>query len=350
MSEREYLTSPADTMRERREESRFRVWFLVRGNRFVVSVALLSVTLAVLAMLIAFGPTSATPVSSAASGSIFGSMIIVVVTGVTFVLAVAQLVLSEELGPLGEKHEEMEGALSFREEFESVVGAKVSPPEPSQFLRRMIRVCGLRAERILDMTADADESDAAVATVREYADEVAEHSRTIHDNLEGTEFGTFGLLQAVLDYNYSWKLSVSRTILETHGDELPDPVVEQLDELDGVLRLFGPAREYIKTLYFRWEVIELARLTMYTGLVALGVAGYMIILFDSSAISGVFLGIDRSAAFAAVMYVITLSPFAVLLAYILRIITVAKWTLALGVFILRKTNRTPADEQVTEAD
>lgn len=348
MSERDELSSPADTIRKRRGESHLRVWFLIKGNRIAVSAALLAMTLVVLVILIAFGPTNTGPVSPSSSGQMFGSMIIVIVTGVTFVLAVAQLVLSEELGPLSEKREDMEGEISFREEFESMIGAATSPPEPSGFLRRMIRVCGQRAERILELTADADAADereSGVAEVREYAAEVAEHSRKVHDELEGAEFGTFELLEAVLNYNYSWKLSTGRAIRRTYGDDLPDAVIEPLEELGEVLRLFGPAREYIKTLYFRWEVINLARLTIYTGLASLGIAGYMVILFDPSKVGGTILGVDRSAAFATAMYVATLSPFAVLLAYIVRIITIEKRTLALGAFILRKTDRTPADEQ-----
>jgi|GEM_PF-760749 hypothetical protein len=45
------------------------------------------------------------------------------------------------------------------------------------------------------------------------------------------------------------------------------------------------------------------------------------------------------------LYVATLAPFAVLLAYLLRVLTVMKRTLAIGPFILRETEQLEAVRQ-----
>jgi hypothetical protein len=62
----------------------------------------------------------------------------------------------------------------------------------------------------------------------------------------------------------------------------------------------------------------------------------MILAFDAGGISGTTLGLRNQYLFVSTVYTVTFAPFAILLAYILRILTVVKRTLTLGPFILRE--------------
>jgi hypothetical protein len=69
------------------------------------------------------------------------------------------------------------------------------------------------------------------------------------------------------------------------------------------------------------------------------VAGYMMLEFDASKLPGTTFGVSTAYLVVSALYVLTLVPFAVLLAYLLRILTVMKRTLAIGPFILRETEQ-----------
>ncbi len=96
----------------------------------------------------------------------------------------------------------------------------------------------------------------------------------------------------------------------------------------------GPAREHFKTFYFQWELINLSYAILYTAIPALLVSFAMILFFDPGFVSGTILGTNTVLVVVCVAVTIGIIPFVVLFAYILRISTVAKRTLAVGPFTL----------------
>lgn len=73
---------------------------------------------------------------------------------------------------------------------------------------------------------------------------------------------------------------------------------------------------------------------------ALAIAAYMMLSFDAARLFGTMLfGVDITFLFASAMYVLTLTPFAVVLAYVIRVLTVIKRTLAISPFVLRETGQ-----------
>ncbi|MFB9807778.1 hypothetical protein ACFFQF_22360 [Haladaptatus pallidirubidus] len=65
----------------------------------------------------------------------------------------------------------------------------------------------------------------------------------------------------------------------------------------------------------------------------------MIIYFDARALPGATVGISNDVLVVSLATTIAVVPFVILLAYIIRIATVAKRTLSIGPFILRETKR-----------
>ncbi|WP_227380727.1 hypothetical protein [Haladaptatus halobius] len=331
------VTRPADTMRERVGETRVKIWFLISANRWLVTGVILVSAYVLLLTAHLLGPSTPQKLATTSGvASLFGSMVIAVVTSVTLVLSISQFVLAEEIGPLGQQRERMTNETEFREEVEEAAGIGVVPVEPSRFLRTLIETADTRARTLNDAVTGTANSE-QLEEVAEYTDGLIEHSQTISDDLAGAEFGSFETLLPVLNYNYSWKIFAARTLQNKHTESLSTKADEAFDDLIEALRFFGPAREHFKTLYVQWEIINISRGVLYGAMPALAVAGYMMLEFDASKIAGTVFGVSTAYLVVSALYVLTLIPFAVLLAYLLRVLTVMKRTLAIGPFILRDT-------------
>ncbi|MDF9745604.1 hypothetical protein [Natrinema salsiterrestre] len=330
---------PADTMRERVGETRVKIWFLISANRWLVTAVFLASTYVFLLVLHVFGPSAPGKlVSTGGIASLFGSMVIAVVTSVTLVLSISQFVLAEEIGPLGEQRKRMSNETEFREEVEDAAAIGVSPVEPSRFLQTLIETAETRARSLDDMVTGGTESE-QFDEIAAFTEGLIEHSRIVSDELAGADFGSFETLLPILNYNYSWKIFTARTLREKYAESLSADATAAFDDLIEALQFFGPAREHFKTLYVQWEIINISRGVLYGAMPALAIAAYMMLEFDAAMVTGTMFGISTAYLVVSALYVLTLSPFAVLLAYLLRVLTVMKRTLAIGPFILRETEQ-----------
>ncbi|WP_049898649.1 hypothetical protein [Halococcus agarilyticus] len=337
----ESVTRPADTMRERVGESRLKIWFLITANRWIVTGVFLLLAYVTLLVLHVFGPSSVRKiVTTSAVSSLFGSVIIALITSITLVLSISQFVLTEEIGPLGEQRDKMRNETKFRNDVEETAGIEVAPAEPSRFLRTLIETADTYARELRDTVSEEADDEEGLAEIESYADGLLEHSQEVTSELENVDFGSFDVLLPVLNYNYSWKIFAARNLREKYADSLSDEADEIFDELIESLRFFGPAREHFKTLYVQWEIINISRGVLYGAMPALAIAAYMILSFDAARLFGsAVFGIDTAFLFVSAMYVLTLTPFAVVLAYVVRVLTVIKRTLAIGPFVLRETEQ-----------
>lgn len=350
MSDPNTLSRPANTMRERVGETRVKIWFLISANRWLVTGVLLVATYLLLIFVHVFGPSSPQKlVTTNGITSLFGSVVIAVVTSVTLVLSISQFVLAGEIGPLGEQRERMTNETEFREEVEEIGGIGVSPVEPSRFLRSLIEIADSRAKTLKNEVSQSSNSDQLEEVVK-FSEGILEHSQIISDELENANFGSFRTLLPVLNYNYSWKIFAARTLRIKYAESLPEEADEAFDELINTLRFFGPAREHFKTLYVQWEIINISRAVLYGAMPTLALAGYMVLEFDAGRVAGTVFGVSTAYLVVSAIFVLTLLPFAVLLAYLLRVLTVMKRTLAIGPFILRETEELEGvrNEEVSE--
>lgn len=334
----------ADTMRSRTAGSPVVTWLLLGADRRVVTAGVLAVLFGTFVAVGALAPVPLRGVlgQSDPNETLFQALVTAIVTGVTLVVTITQLVLSQELGAVGDQRERMEGSLAFRSDVADVVDAPVSPPEPSAFLRALVDATRARAE---DLAAAVEDGGEAGEQVHGYTDSLVSNADRVRDRLAGAEFGTFEVLLAALDYNYSWKLYEGKRLRAEHGDRLAGDASEALDALVETLELFGSAREHVKTLYFQWELIDLSRTVVYTAVPALVVAICGLLFLDApGTVTGTTLGVDNLVWVTSAATTVALVPFVVLLAYVVRIATVAKRTLAIGPFVLRETDRSATVE------
>jgi len=329
----------ANTMRGRENATGFRLLVLMQLNRLALTAVLVFVVFLAFAVTVTL--LSPDFVAQVRSGDLldtmFSSMITVIVTGSTLVVSIGQLVISQEDGPLGDQRRRMSDTLDFREYTSEILG-ETTPADPSAFLRLLIDATTERTRAVRERLLD--NSDEQVRTeVDEFTDSVIGNASEVSDQLEGASFGTFEVLFAALNFNYSWKIFQVDRISNEHAAALDETDQQRLQELKTVLSMFGPAREHIKTLYFQWELISFSQLTLYTAVPALIVAGVMMGIVDATTITGSTLGVANLTWLVGAAFAVTLTPFLLFVAYLLRILTVAKRTLAVGPLILRESQR-----------
>jgi hypothetical protein len=333
---------PSDQMSERGQRDSRRVWLAMDADRQVITAGLLVV---VFVSLVAAGTLLPTPAYALLTAgdpheTLFNALVGATITGVTLVLTLSQLVLSQELGAVGDQRERMEGATSFRSDVADAIGVDVAPIEPSTFLGALVASTREQAERLQDSAPGGDAGDA----VETYTDELVENADTVESQLESAEFGEFDVVRAALNYNYSWKIYAGERLRADYDDELSERADDTLAGLVETLRLFGPAREHFKTLYFQWELSELSRTLLYAAVPALIVSMGALLLFDPAGYPGTTLGVSHALLVVSAAATVASLPFLVLLSYIVRIVTVTKRTLSIGEFVLRETNRSELDE------
>ena len=321
---------PANRMRERSTQNTFVLYLLLDADRRHIAAGIVGLVFFALVGVSFVVPDAGAALRSSDSiDTAFQALIGATVTGVTLVLTLNQLVLSQELGAVGDQRERMDGAMTFHEDVRNLVG-ETPPAEPAGFLQAMV-------DEIADRAKAVGESGPLDETLETMIEGTIENAEVVHERLDGADFGEFEVVRAALDFNYSWKLHVARRSLDD-GD-YPEATRESLAALAESLRLFGPAREHFKTLYFQSELIDLSRNVLYAAVPSLVVAVGVVLFLDIGRYTGTLLAVDTGVWLVSAAVAIAVSPFAVLLAYMLRIATVTERTLSIGPFILRETDQ-----------
>ncbi|WP_144796607.1 hypothetical protein [Halorubrum depositum] len=336
----------ADTMRGRAGESRVKLWLLLRADRLVVAGVLTAlVFVASVAVAAGVSPSLAEKVGAKDPiETLFSAMITAIVTGATLVVTIGQLVLTQENGPLGDQRERMDGTLAVRDSVADLTGSP-APTDPAAFLDALLGAASERADALresvrdrgADGSGEADRPDESALgeDVDELASTVVGETEAVRERLDGARFGSFDVVFAALDFAYGREIGRVERLDDDHGEALTADEHDLLGELKESLSLFGPAREHVKTLYFQWALIDLSRLILYAAVPALVVAGAMVAVVDTGTFTGSTLGVDHLTLVVAGAFAVTLLPFSLFVSYVLRVLTLAKRTLAIGPLVLR---------------
>jgi hypothetical protein len=346
------MGGPDDTLEERIDGSRLKAWLLLEANRRLIAGVLLVGFFLALVAAVELWPAPIRPVLAESDPveTTFQALTTAIITAVTLVITINQLVLSQELGAVGDQRERMQAATEFRHDVDEHLEEPAAPAEPASFLGSLIaasRTAAIRLEEALSEHPDADLREA----VEEYVDDLVENADEVTEELDDAQFGSYDLVSAAVDYNYSWKLYRAEYVQSEYAETLDDDQVAAFERLTDVLQLFAPAREHFKTLYFQWELTDLSRGMLYTALPALVVSITALLYLDqASAAPGATLGVENVIWLLAAAASVAMLPFIVLLSYILRIATIAKRTLAMGPFVLRADERTGGETETEDTD
>ena len=196
-------------MRERADQSRLRGWVLRSGDRWVLATAVLAVYGLGILVAAAFLPEQVLVEVDDPIETLFQALVTATITGVTLVVSINSLVLSQELGPLGDQRDRMAGAMSFRRDVEDELGVDVSAATPAGLLHELVTAASERAQ-VLSSAAEPTVGDNERVT--EYAEELERHADSAASALSSSQFGSFGVVSAALNVNYSWKIYEARRL------------------------------------------------------------------------------------------------------------------------------------------
>lgn len=332
------MSSPEASNRQARTgESDARLWVLLDAGRLVITAVMAVVVFLALVALSALDPSPMAGSSGDPIDTAFQALIGAVITGVSLVVSVTQLSLSQELGPVGGQRDRMDSSLGLQEDIESAA-EEIESPDPSAYLRLLCLASRKQAGALQSAVAGSDD-EVLGERVDRFATRVVENAEGIEEELANARFGEFAVLRAALNYNYSWKIYAARRLRIEHADSIDEQASEAFEDMIDTLSLFGPAREYFKTQYVQWELVNLSRTITYAAIPALVVAIATVFYVDGSAFRGVTLGISDLTWVASASATIAVLPFLVLVAYMLRIATISKRTGTTGPFILREAER-----------
>ncbi|MFH5797539.1 hypothetical protein [Haladaptatus sp. CMAA 1911] len=315
-------------------------WFLLDANRMVI-VGVLTVSCFVL--LLSLGALGLPFAEMFRRGdtieTLFQTLLGVLITGMTLVVSINQLVLSQEFGSLGRQNERMEKSMEFREESEEEF-RWVGPPEPDRFLETLINTSVDRALAVQD-SVEGNPDRTLRKRVGQMVERITESADGIDDQLEDAQFGEFTIMRAALDYNYSWKIYMIRRVFREHRESLNEEQKEAFADVVDILELFGPAEEFFKAHYLQWELVNLSRRILFTGIPALIVLVAGALYLKPATVSGSLLTVPLLIWLVTLGVTFALIPFFVFTAYVLRTASIAKETGAIGPFVLHESERDP---------
>jgi hypothetical protein len=326
--------STANTLRERTEINKYWFWLLLEANRWAVAWGLAFLIFLVFMSWGILKPVSlhSTMQSSDMVETVFAGLVGAIITGTTLVVTINQLVLSQEIGSLGNQRKRMDVTMDFRQNTDELLGM-TTPASPAAYLLALLETCEQRATTLRDTLSgtETDELDGALDT---YVDDLLENADHARDRLTGSDFGTFDVLSPALDYNYDRKMYHIRRLGMEHEDDLTTEQRGAFRDLLEALTMYAPVREYIKDLYIQWALVKLSRAILYAAVTALTVAGGMVVFVDPTTFTGTFLGIETVLWVVSAAFAVSALPFLLFTSYILRLATLAKQTLSMGPLML----------------
>lgn len=323
-----------NTLRERTDVNKYYLWLLLGANRWAVAGGLACLIFLVFML---WGVMKPVPLhSTMQSGdmveTVFAGLVGAIITGTTLVVTINQLVLSQEIGSLGSQRSRMDTTMDFRQNTDDLLGT-VTPADPTAYLLALVETSKQQARTLRDTLTDSGHQDLQ-EKVDEFVDDLLDNADHARDHLEGADFGTYDVISPALDYNYDRKMHDVRRLGMEHEADLTDEERDAFRDLLETLTMYGTVREYVKDLYIQWALVKLSRAILYAAVIALTVAGGMVVFVDPTTFSGTFLGIERILWVVSAAFAISALPFLLFTSYILRLATIAKQTLSMGPLVL----------------
>lgn len=311
--------------------NRYVGWFVFAGSRPAV------VGLLLLGVFLVYFVLGSVGIFVVAEGTrlmwLFNGLVNGLLTLVTVVLAIEQLVLSEEFGSIDDIYDQLESMSEFRARVAELTGESVSPIEPAPFLTGLLRTLQDRAYELrTDLPGDHDlrsEIDGFTTDVIEQTDDVSRQ-------LEASAITADPLL-IMISYNDSKLFYRARKLQVEHASSLGSSTVTSLEEIQELLKRIDTTRQYFKTIYLQRELSHLVRLIIYSGSVATLVSGLMILMYRPPAQTTLAPIVFFALLSGAVA--VSVAPLAILFAYTLRAATIARKTASFGPFV-------PQEEQL----
>lgn len=307
-------------------------WLLLTGDRRTVTLTLaIGVYLLLLTLSFVWPVELGTLLSETeAVQRLFNTLLSGVILLVSIVVSINSIVVSEEIDPIGDQHDEVVKAWEFRNHTSEEVDRDVSAADPNMFLGQILKAVDQELRSLATYLKPApEESEELLQT---FYDEMRRYIRSTTRMLSHSTSGTVDTRLFSAGYDPSEILATGRQIRERGS--LSEEAETVLDDIIRAFHFFTAAREYFRTVYYKREFARLSRDILYGGLPAILLMSYVLLALDTQTFPGSTFGVDHLLLFMNLAYVIALTPFLILMSYVLRSAVIAEHIITAGAFTI----------------
>ena len=244
----------------RHPTTRLTRWFLLTGNRLLVSLVMLfgiGAAFSVVSILEIATVTAPSRVMWYLNGTVNGLL-----TLIPIAVGVNQIVLSHEFGSIQDLYERRVDITDFRERVEERTDTTVSSPHASTFFGTLLSSVA-DAGRALRERRDRQADDCAADEIRVVATSVIEQADRANDELSADGTSMLRTLLVVLTYHNSRHFYEVRR-LRTEGADRDPETAEALGRITDLFLEIDAARQFLKTVVVERQLARLSRLLIYT--------------------------------------------------------------------------------------
>ncbi|WP_436927997.1 hypothetical protein [Halosimplex amylolyticum] len=342
------VVGPFKTVYRRVGNSRLASWLLYTGERPLVTFALLCGVFVTFLGLALLRPVDMQQLLSDTNTlqTLFSALLSGAILIVSVVSSISSIVLSQEITDIETEQSRIDASIEFRKRAESLAEVEGSPGQPAAFLE-VILYSIYRETRALQRATEACDDEQFREQVDALGEEIVDEARAAAETLDGARFGTFNVLSAGLHYDYSWQLNTARRFRNRYEDEISEETADALQALIDTLKFFATGREYFQSLYYKREVARLSSNLLVVSLPVIVFISYLLLALDANIIPIFPIGpLSSLPVFIMLAYTVSLAPYVVLTAYVIRVAAITLRTLAAGPFLVRQ----PEHDDIVELE
>ena len=308
-------------------------WVLLEADRWTITAIQVVFVFLVTFLL---GMTPLVHVSERTfSTSIFGAFTSGLLSLIPIVITVNQLTISQLLATPEELRNKIQSVQNFRTDIEDRLSeTEVASTDPDAFLHDVNDLVAERATTLRDAAAAADDDNPKAEDILDFAEKVLTETDELAHTVTSTDLPLIEVLLPIMDDEHSQNINTVRKIREAHPEAISHRTRTVLDELEDLFIAMDIIRQYFKTLYIQEALSNLSKLIAYTGAVSFIISMLGIMLFSGEKplpVSPMLIQLSISITVA-----LAYTPIGVLVAYVARVGTIVKHTIAPGAFTPRK--------------
>lgn len=297
-------------------------WFVLTGNRILVSILQVLALVVVLAAVIRSGlvPLAAeTPILF-----LLFALIAANFTLIAIVASLGQFILSQRLESPGEIRTKITETMAYREAVGDTVGQPVLPVKPDAFFLVLFESAHDDLAYLANLT-----SEGRTRRTREELTELVAGLQSHTDHVTGLlDHPASEMKHAMfvsLNTNYENHVHRAWYLQREYADEFTDRITGQLGRLAETLEHIVVAVRMFQATFIESEVSELARYLLYVG-IPVQVTAMIVMLLYTAADGTSLLSPGVTALLVPAVLVAGFTPFLILSSYIVRLTVVARRT------------------------
>lgn len=301
-------------------------WVLIEGDRLVLTACVVVAFFLYMWAFTSHGVLSVGPRSSIQS--ILGSGVVAgLFSLISVTLLINQLISSRVFSSLDTLQEKLEGGVELRDTVSAIADHPSPPVHTADFIAFTGETIQTELEALQGNHKYRDET--TEETIESYISDMREYTDILQQ--VSADMPAEEVISTLASPEFAHQLNATDYIQSTEYKNLSRDERKSLDSIAELLGVISVARQYFKTIALHQELAQLSRQFVFVGFPAVVVALLVPLVYRTNppeVLTSYPLAPLVSASFA-----IILAPLVLLLAYMLRISTIFRYTVSVAPFV-----------------